>query len=351
MLGFSRLSAGALIFSKSAEDILAGLARCLWRLGGLPETLVTDREGSLHAGGGRPSEPFARFCGELRSGWSICAPRDAQAKGMIESVNGHLRSNFEPGRRFASPLDFEEQLERWFEKRNARIHRTLRCRPVERLAEEGLRPLPERPPETDRRFVTRVGQDPHVRVDRNDYSLDPDLVGRRVEVRVSQGRGLGAGPRHRRALRPPPALLRRGADVHRARARPHPARAPWCSGRARSRGPPPRPLRRPDLGVSQSAELAHLFRALKAPAAARALPTLAERARTEEWSYERFAEALLGTEASAREAHGGEARIKAARFPAHKTLEEFDFAWPGAIRTALTSCRSSSRRARRSRSG
>ncbi len=36
-------------------------------------------------------------------------------------------------------------------------------------------------------------------------------------------------------------------------------------------------------------ELAHLFRALKAPAAARALPKLADRARQEEWSYEQFA--------------------------------------------------------------
>jgi hypothetical protein len=41
-------------------------------------------------------------------------------------------------------------------------------------------------------------------------------------------------------------------------------------------------------------ELAHLFRALKAPAAARALPALADRAREETWSYERFAEVLLG---------------------------------------------------------
>ena len=104
---------------------------------------------------------------------------------MIESVNGHLRSNFEPGRSFASPLDFQDQLDRWFERRNARTHRTLRARPVDRLAEEGLRALPERPPDVDRRFVLRVPADPHVRVDRNDYSLDPDLVGRRVEVRVS----------------------------------------------------------------------------------------------------------------------------------------------------------------------
>ena len=40
-------------------------------------------------------------------------------------------------------------------------------------------------------------------------------------------------------------------------------------------------------------ELAHLFRQLKAPAAARALPKLADRARAEEWSYEQFAAALL----------------------------------------------------------
>ena len=79
-------------------------------------------------------------------------------------------------------------------------------------------------------------------------------------------------------------------------------------------------------------ELAHLFRALKAPAAARALPKLSERARAEEWSYERFAAALLKTETDSREGHGGQARIKAARFPARKTLEEFDFAFQASIR-------------------
>jgi DNA replication protein DnaC len=84
--------------------------------------------------------------------------------------------------------------------------------------------------------------------------------------------------------------------------------------------------------VSQNSELTHLFRQLKAPAAARALPKLAERARSEEWSYERFTEALLSTEQSSREAHGGEGRIRAARFPARKTLEEFDFSFQRSVR-------------------
>jgi DNA replication protein DnaC len=84
--------------------------------------------------------------------------------------------------------------------------------------------------------------------------------------------------------------------------------------------------------MTKASELAHLFRALKAPAAARALPKLAERAREESWGYERFAEALLSTEVASRESHGGESRIKAARFPARKTLEEFDFSFQRSVK-------------------
>ena len=84
--------------------------------------------------------------------------------------------------------------------------------------------------------------------------------------------------------------------------------------------------------MSKTAELTHLFRALKAPAAARALPKLAERAREEEWSHEHFLEAVLSTEVSSRESHGGENRIKAARFPARKTLEEFDFTFQRTVK-------------------
>jgi DNA replication protein DnaC len=87
--------------------------------------------------------------------------------------------------------------------------------------------------------------------------------------------------------------------------------------------------------MGSQAELAHLFRALKAPAAARALPKLADRARQEEWSYERFVQTLLETEVSARDGHGGEARIRQARFPARKTLEEFDFTFQRSVKKTV----------------
>ena len=188
-LPYSRAGAGALVFSKEAPDVLYGIGRCLARLGGRPEALVWDREGALHAGDGRPTEPFAAFCGQLGVGWRFLEPRDPQSKGVVERLQGYLETSFEPGRSFAGELDYQEQLDRWFaERANVRFHRTLRCRPLDRLAEEltVMRPLPERLPDVDRRFVTRVPLDPHVRVDSNDYSLDPRLVGRRIELRVSR---------------------------------------------------------------------------------------------------------------------------------------------------------------------
>jgi len=187
-LGYSRASAGALIFSKQTEDLLFGVARCLWSFGALPELLVWDRQAGIHAHDGRPTEAFAAFCGELRCDWLFCAPADPQAKGVVERLQGYLETNFEPGRQFAGELDFQLQLDAWFCKANARIHRTLRCRPQDRLAEERqlMAPLPERPPDSDRRWVTRVAPDPYLRFDTCDYSLDPRLAGRRVEVSASQ---------------------------------------------------------------------------------------------------------------------------------------------------------------------
>ncbi len=187
-MGYSRAGAGALIFSKEAPDVLWGMSRCLWSLGALPEVLVWDREGCLHAGSGRPTDAYSAFCGQLKVDWLFCQPADPQAKGGVERLQGYLESNFEPGRRFANHLDFQLQLDDWFAKANSRAHRMLRARPVDRLAEEleVMRALPNAEPDVDRRWVTRVPPDPYLRFDSNDYSLDPGLVGRRVEVRAGQ---------------------------------------------------------------------------------------------------------------------------------------------------------------------
>jgi transposase len=183
---WSRAFAGTLVFNKEAPDILAGLARSISRLGVRPEKLVWDRESAI-AGRGKPSEAFLSFCGQLQAGWIILDAGDAQAKGQLERQHRFLRSNFEPRRFFANHLDFQDQLDRWAEKVNARTHCTIRAIPAERLTEERQqRPLGRVTLDTDRRWVTRIPQQPLIRVDRNDYSIDPVFAGRRVEVRVSQ---------------------------------------------------------------------------------------------------------------------------------------------------------------------
>jgi hypothetical protein len=308
-LPYSRAFAGALVFSKEFPDIAFGMMRCPVRLGALPGKLVWDREGAI-AARGHPSEGLLAFCGQLALGWVILDAGDCQAKGALERSHRFLHGNFEAGRRFANPLDFPHQLDGWCERINARIHRTTRAVVAERLAEERkrMRPLPRVLPDTDRRFVAHIAQQPYLRFDRNDYSLDPHLVGRRVEVRASQAEVaascLDMGElafRHARVFAGGLAFI---DPAHQA--------ALEVLRGARRR------LRPADSGMTKTSELAHLFRQLKAPAAARALPKLAQRAREEQWSYERFLEALLSTEVASCESHGGESRIKAARFPARK---------------------------------
>jgi hypothetical protein len=115
------------------------------------------------------------------------APRST-GQGCVERLQDFIERSFEPGRTFANELDFQLQLDTWFaERANPRMHKTLRCRPIDRLIEERgvMVSLPAIGPDVDRRWVLRVPPDPYLRVDTCDYSLDPRLVGRKVEVRVS----------------------------------------------------------------------------------------------------------------------------------------------------------------------
>ena len=90
------------------------------------------------------------------------------------------------------------------------------------------------------------------------------------------------------------------------------------------------------MSTSTAAELAYLSRALKAPRVREVATRLAETARTEGWDHETYLAAVLAEEVSAREGHGGEARVKGARFPAVKTIDDFDFkAQPSVKRTTI----------------
>ena len=300
---------------------------------GCPRTLVWDRQAGIHAHDGRPTDEFAAFCGQLQVGWHFCEPADPQAKGVVERLQGYAETNFEPGRVFANELDFQDQFDAWFAKANARTHTTLRVRPVDRLAEEleVMAPLPAMPD------TVGAGSRGSRRIPI--FGLTP-VTTRWIPTGRPPRRGPGrSASRFARSCWTPassPADHPRSFARHRTITALEHARAlEGRRGRRRREAAVQiRSLARYDAADRMSrptTELAHLFRQLKAPAAARALPKLADRARAEEWSYEQFAAALLKTETDSRDSHGGQARIKAARFPARKTLEEFDFAFQHSI--------------------
>lgn len=89
--------------------------------------------------------------------------------------------------------------------------------------------------------------------------------------------------------------------------------------------------------ASAASEVAFYARALKAPRIPDAAESLAGRARDEGWDYQQFLSAVLAEEVAARESHGGAARVKAARFPQVKTLDDFDFGFQRSIdRTTIS---------------
>jgi len=60
-------------------------------------------------------------------------------QGRRRMPPGCLETDFERGRSFANERDYQLQLDGWFERANARTHKTLRCRPVDRLQERRAR--------------------------------------------------------------------------------------------------------------------------------------------------------------------------------------------------------------------
>ena len=109
-----------------------------------------------------------------------------EAKGLVERLHDYLERSFLPGRGFASPADFNDQLSGFLTRANQRRHRALGCRPLDRLEgdRQAMLSLPAVPPVTGWRHSTRLPRDHYLRLDGNDYSVHPAAIGRRVELRA-----------------------------------------------------------------------------------------------------------------------------------------------------------------------
>jgi transposase len=124
------------------------------------------------------------FRGTLATKVIVCKPADPEAKGLIERAHDYLERSFLPGRSFAGPADFNAQLQQWLSLVNARRRRALGCAPTDRITADraAMLALPPVPPATGWRSALRLPRDHYIRLDSNDYSVHPSVIGRRVEV-------------------------------------------------------------------------------------------------------------------------------------------------------------------------
>src|SRR3954471_6553527 len=150
----------------------------MWALlagwGAVPKTLVWDNEGAIGSWkSGRPqlTTSMQAFRGTLGVAVRLCRPADPEAKGLVERANGYLETSFLPGRSFTSPADFNAQLAAWLVRANDRHHRTIGCRPSQRIHadQQAMLALPPVDPVTGWRMAVRLPRDHYVRLDSNDY--------------------------------------------------------------------------------------------------------------------------------------------------------------------------------------
>jgi len=185
--GYSRWLAGVLVPSRHAQDLYAGWWQLIAALGAVPRVLVWDGEGAVgrwRAGKPELTGACQAFRGTLGAKVIICRPADPEAKGLVERFHDYLERSFLPGRQFAGPADFNAQLDRWLAVANTRFRRALGCSAAERITadKQAMLALPPVAPATGWRFWTRLARDHYIRLDSNDYSVHPAVIGRRIEV-------------------------------------------------------------------------------------------------------------------------------------------------------------------------
>jgi len=182
---FSGFIQGRMLPTRQTPDLLGGMWSLVQEAGAVPTRLTWDNESGI--GRGRLTEPVAAFAGTLGTQIKLLKARDPESKGTVERMNRFFRSRFMPGRSFASPADFNNQLQEWLPIANARLSRSRRGRPsdlvsIDRAAMRGLPPLA---PEVVFRNSVRLPRDYYVRAFSNDYSVDPAMIGRLVDVTAS----------------------------------------------------------------------------------------------------------------------------------------------------------------------
>lgn len=180
---YSRFTMAKILPTKTTTDLLLGMWGLLQEFGAVPRRLMWDNEGGIGRGK-KPAAGVSEFMGMLATQLVLLPPRDPESKGSVERRNGWFETSFLPGRTFSSPTDFQQQLTNWLMLANQKTVRTIKARPIDLVDKDRatMLPLPPIWLHVGWRTQVRLGRDYYVRLDSNDYSVDPTAIGRMVTV-------------------------------------------------------------------------------------------------------------------------------------------------------------------------
>lgn len=179
----SRFTCGEMMPTRQTPDLLLAMWSLIADLGRVPRRLLWDNESGIGRRN-RLAAGVGEFCGTLATRMHQLKAHDPESKGIVERRNGFFETSFMPGRSFVSPADFNAQFAEWLEGANRRVVRTIKARPIDLIDADrtAMLALPPVPPRVGWFNQVRLGRDYYVRLDTNDYSVDPAAIGRQVTV-------------------------------------------------------------------------------------------------------------------------------------------------------------------------
>jgi len=194
ILSWSRWRMWWFTTSQDRHHTVEGIARFFDQIGGVPATCRTDRMGALGRSQGRRfvlHTPTVGFAAHHSTNIASCQAGDAKRKGKVERPFRSLQETFLPEVEYDGiPVDLQDLNRRaavWLDERvHAVESRTTGETPAARLAveREFLGPVPRVRFDSDYVEVRRVHNVlPFVSIDANRYSVPPEALGHKVEIR------------------------------------------------------------------------------------------------------------------------------------------------------------------------
>ena len=196
VLSWSRMPFVRFFYDQRMGSFLQGHVAAFDAFDGVPRRLLYDNLKSVvleRRGDAVRFHPTAlEFAAHHRFEPRPVAVRRGNEKGRVERTIRYLRTSFWPARAWTDLADLNAQASRWCTgiagERQCPEDETLTVNAGLKLEHGHLLPLPDDPFPVHDRIEVRVGKQPYVRFDTNDYSVPHDRVQRTLVVQATAER-------------------------------------------------------------------------------------------------------------------------------------------------------------------